>query len=67
MATNGIQDNPITSSLEHVHLPDGRTGREELERVNRQVRAFVAEKPVMAVLLALTAGYVAGRIVSRLS
>lgn len=39
----------------------------ELERINRQVRTFVTEKPVVAVLLALTAGYVTGRIISRLS
>jgi hypothetical protein len=67
MATNGMQENVISSSLERIHLPDGRTGREELDRINRQVRTFVADKPVAAVLLALTAGYVVGRIVSRLS
>lgn len=62
-----MQENVIASSLDRLHLPDGRTGREELDRLDQQVRRFVAERPVAAVLLALAAGYVVGRIVSRLS
>jgi hypothetical protein len=65
MTTGGMQDNPIASSLERIHLPDGKTGREEIDRINRRVRTFVAQKPVAAVLLALAAGYVVGRVVSR--
>jgi hypothetical protein len=45
------------------HLP----GRAELGRVDRRVRKFVAEKPIMAVCLALATGYVVGRALSRLS
>ena len=62
-----LQGEIVTRSLERTRMPDGKTGREEIERVNRQVRAFVAEKPLMAVLLALTTGYVVGRIISRVS
>lgn len=42
-------------------------GREELERIDRRVRGFVAERPVTAVLLALATGYVVGRVLSRLA
>jgi hypothetical protein len=41
-------------------LPD----REDLEAMNRQVKRFVSERPVLAVFLALSAGYVLGRIIS---
>lgn len=40
-------------------------GRKELEQLDREVRKFVSERPVLSVALALTAGYVVGRIVSR--
>ncbi|MEW6268119.1 MAG: hypothetical protein AB1689_02330 [Thermodesulfobacteriota bacterium] len=66
MSAQSTQSGIVSSSLEHIHLREGRTGREELERLDRQVRDFVTEKPLMAVLLALTAGYVVGRIVSRI-
>ncbi len=62
-----MQENVITSSLDRLQLPDRRTGREELQRIDQQVRRFVAERPVTAVLLALATGYLVGRIVSRLS
>ena len=42
-------------------------GREDLERVNRRVQDFVAERPVAAVLIALATGYVVGRILSRVA
>jgi hypothetical protein len=48
-------------------LAESLPGRDEVERINRQVKAFVAERPVLAVFLALTAGYVVGRILSRAS
>jgi len=40
-------------------------GGAEIKRVDRELRSFVAERPVLAVLMALTAGYVVGRIISR--
>ncbi len=43
------------------HLP----GREDLERLDRSVRRFVADRPVTAVLLALGTGYVVGRVLAR--
>jgi ElaB/YqjD/DUF883 family membrane-anchored ribosome-binding protein len=43
------------------HLP----GRDEIERVDRRVRGFVAERPFAAVLMALAAGYFVGRVLSR--
>lgn len=46
-------------------ITDALPHRDELERVNRQVKRFVAERPVLSVFLALTAGYVVGRIISR--
>lgn len=45
------------------HMP----GREELERMDRRVRAFVGERPVLAVCLALATGYVVGRVLTRLA
>ncbi len=47
------------AALEHV------PGREELERLDRRVRTFVGEKPILAVCLALATGYVVGRVLSR--
>jgi len=40
-------------------------GGAEIKRADRELRSFVAERPVLAVLMALTAGYVVGRIISR--
>jgi hypothetical protein len=45
------------------HLP----GRDELQRMDRRVRTFVAERPVAAVLIALATGYFVGRVLSRVS
>jgi hypothetical protein len=50
---------PQPSTLEA--LPGGA----EIKRADRELRSFVAERPVLAVLMALTAGYVVGRIISR--
>ncbi|HEY8517648.1 MAG TPA: hypothetical protein VIS07_19240 [Candidatus Binatia bacterium] len=66
MSAQSTHGGILSSSLEHIQLRDGTTGREELERLDRQVRNFVTEKPLMAVMLALAAGYVVGRIVSRI-
>jgi len=66
MSAQGMEGNVVASSLDRIRLRDGRTGREELERIDRRVRTFVTEKPLMAVLLALTAGYVVGRVISRI-
>ncbi len=38
----------------------------ELARVDTQVRAFVKERPVLALLGAVAAGYLFGRLVRRL-
>lgn len=37
----------------------------ELERVDRELRAFVKERPVLALLSAVAAGYVLGRLFRR--
>jgi len=37
----------------------------ELARVDEELRAFVKERPIMAVLGAMTMGYLAGRILRR--
>jgi hypothetical protein len=37
----------------------------ELERVDREVRAFVKERPVLALLSAVAAGYMLGRLFRR--
>jgi hypothetical protein len=65
---------PWTRELERSPSPqpiadalDGVLGHAEIERVNRQVKAFVVERPVFAVLMALTAGYAIGRLFSRAS
>ena len=65
MNAQGLQggEGPFEPIVEAV---EGLPGREELERVDRHVRSFVAERPVLAVLLALTAGYVVGRVISRI-
>jgi hypothetical protein len=39
----------------------------EFERVDEEVRAFVQERPVMALLGAIAAGYFIGRIMRRLA
>lgn len=57
----------ITEAIEPYVDLERIPGREELERVNQRVRGFVAERPVMAVLLALATGYVVGRIISRVA
>jgi len=55
----------LATRLEPVPALERLPGREELERIDRHVRSFVTERPVLAVLMALTAGYVVGRIISR--
>jgi hypothetical protein len=40
--------------------------RAEIDQIDEQVRAFVRERPVMAVLSAVGIGYVVARIFSRL-
>lgn len=47
------------AALDHV------PGREDLARLDRRVRTFVGEKPLLAVCLALATGYVVGRVLSR--
>ena len=37
----------------------------ELERIDREVRAFVKERPILALLGAITTGYLVGRILRR--
>lgn len=37
----------------------------QLERVDSELRAFVKERPIMALLGAVAAGYVLGRILRR--
>jgi hypothetical protein len=37
----------------------------EFERVDQQLRALVKERPVLALLSAVAAGYLAGRIMRR--
>ena len=43
----------------------GNEVRSEFERVDKQFRAFVQERPVVALLSAIAAGYVMGRILRR--
>ena len=43
----------------------GNEVRSEFERVDRQLRAFVQERPVVALLSAIAAGYLFGRILRR--
>jgi hypothetical protein len=66
MTASGTEGNLVAGSLDRIHLRSGRTGREELERIDRRLRDFVTERPLTAVLLALSAGYVVGRIISRI-
>ena len=37
-----------------------------LARIDKEVRAFVTERPVLALLGAITAGYLIGRLLRRL-
>jgi hypothetical protein len=37
----------------------------EIERIDREVRAFVKERPILALLGAIATGYLAGRILRR--
>jgi hypothetical protein len=37
----------------------------ELERMDRELRAFVKERPILALLGAMTTGYLVGRILRR--
>jgi hypothetical protein len=39
----------------------------ELGRVDRELRAFVKERPVLALLSAIAAGYMLGRVIRRLA
>lgn len=39
--------------------------RSQVERLDEEVRGFVKERPIMALLSAVAAGYVAGRILRR--
>ena len=55
----------VADTLEPYVDLENLPGREELDRVNRRVHEFVAERPVASVLIALAAGYVMGRILSR--
>lgn len=54
-------ENTAAAALEHV------PGRAEFEQADRRVRAFVTERPIAAVCLALATGYVVGRLFARLS
>jgi len=55
------------SSSQPIAAFAARSGGDELARLNGQVKTFVAERPLLAVLMALGAGYVVGRIISRAS
>ncbi len=39
--------------------------RAELERIDEELRGFVKERPILALLSAVAAGYVLGRILRR--
>jgi hypothetical protein len=67
MSAQGLRqvERSIKSAAEP--LIDSVPGRQDLERVDQQVRTFVADRPFLAVLLALTTGYVVGRIISRVA
>jgi len=69
MSAQGLRqvERSIKSAVEPIMSLDSVPGREELERVDQQVRTFITERPFFAVLMALTAGYVAGRIISRVA
>lgn len=57
----------VGEALEPYVDLDRLPGREEIQRIDRSVRTFVAERPVTAVLLALATGYVVGRVLSRIA
>jgi hypothetical protein len=57
----------VSEALEPYVDLERLPGRDELERIDRSVRGFVAERPVTAVLLALATGYVVGRVLSRIA
>jgi hypothetical protein len=64
MNAHGVREqvsDAIEPYVDLEHLP----GREDLERLDRSVRRFVADRPVTAVLLALATGYVVGRVLAR--
>lgn len=64
MNAQGVREqvsDAIEPYVDLEHLP----GREDLERLDRSVRRFVADRPVTAVLLALGTGYVVGRVLAR--
>lgn len=44
-----------------------RDASTELARIDRDLRAFVKERPVLALLSAISAGYLAGRLLRRLA
>lgn len=66
MNAAGVREQ-VGEALEPYVDLDQIPGREELERLDRRVRSFVAERPVAAVLIALAAGYAVGRVLSRVS
>jgi ElaB/YqjD/DUF883 family membrane-anchored ribosome-binding protein len=66
MNTQELTENVADKLDTYVDL-ERLPGREDLERVNRRVKDFVAERPVAAVLIALATGYVVGRILSRVA
>ncbi len=39
--------------------------QDELQRADQQIRSFVAERPLTAVAIALGAGFVIGKLISR--
>mgnify|MGYP001571686586 CR=1 FL=1 len=41
--------------------------RAQIERIDEQVRGFVKERPILALLSAVAAGYLAGRVLRRLA
>jgi hypothetical protein len=57
----------VSEALEPYVDLENIPGRDEIERVDRRVRAFVAERPLAAVLIALATGYVVGRVLTRVS
>jgi len=59
------RESSVTARAEAV--VDSLPGRAEVAEMDRRVRSFVSEKPLVAVCLALATGYVVGRVLSRLS
>ena len=51
--------------LHHRLAPELENARKELDSLNDQVVGFIKRRPVTSLVIALTAGFVIGRIASR--